>query len=105
MTALVIIVAVVGAAAVITFVGSRLIERAHQPRGRFVDAGGFRQHVVEMGPQDAQAPPVVALHGASANLEDLHLALAEHFGGRRCVIYVDRPGQGFSARPVWTPPQ
>jgi pimeloyl-ACP methyl ester carboxylesterase len=100
MTALIIIVAVVGAAAIITFVGSRLIERAHRPRGRFVDAGGFRQHVVEMGTQDAhRAPPVVALHGASANLEDLHLALAEHFGGRRRVIYIDRPGQGFSARP------
>ena len=101
MTALIIIVAFVGAAASITFVGSRLIERAHRPRGRFVDAGGFPQHVVEMGTQNAhQAPPVVALHGASANLEDLHLALAEHFGGRRRVIYVDRPGQGFSVRPA-----
>jgi pimeloyl-ACP methyl ester carboxylesterase len=101
MTALIVIVGVFCAGAVVTFVGSRLIERAHRPRGRFVDVGGLPQHVVESGPQDARhAPPVVVLHGASANLEDMYLALGEHFGGRRRVIYVDRPGQGFSVRPV-----
>lgn len=100
MTALIIIVAVIGAGAVVTFVGTRLIERAHRPRGRFVDVGGFPQHVVEIEPHDAHpAPPVVVVHGASANLEDMHLALGERFGGRRRVIYVDRPGLGFSARP------
>jgi pimeloyl-ACP methyl ester carboxylesterase len=98
-TTLAIIVGVFCAGAVITIVGAYLIERAHRPRGRFIDIGGFAQHVVEMGPHDAQdAPPVVVLHGAGANLEDMHLALGEHLGGRRRVIFVDRPGQGFSAR-------
>jgi pimeloyl-ACP methyl ester carboxylesterase len=101
MTALIVIVGVFCAAAVITFVGTRLIERAHRPRGRFVDVGGLPQHVVEIGPQDARhPPPVVVIHGASANLEDMHLAFGERFGGRRRVIYVDRPGLGFSARPA-----
>jgi pimeloyl-ACP methyl ester carboxylesterase len=102
MTALIIIVGVFCAGAAITFVGTRLIERAHRPRGRFIDVGGFPQHVVEVGPQDVAhaLPAVVVIHGASANLEDMHLALAEHFGGRRRVIYVDRPGLGFSARPA-----
>jgi pimeloyl-ACP methyl ester carboxylesterase len=105
MTILIILVAVIGAGAVITFVGSRLIERAHPPRGRFVDVGGFPQHVAEIGPQDVQhAPPIVLLHGASANLEDMHVALhralGERFGGRRRVVFVDRPGLGFSARPA-----
>jgi pimeloyl-ACP methyl ester carboxylesterase len=101
MTTLIIIVAVFAAGAVITVVGGRLIERAHRPRGRFVDVGGLAQHVVEVGPQDAQhAPTIVVIHGAGANLEDMHLALAERFGGRRRVIYVDRPGLGFSARPA-----
>jgi pimeloyl-ACP methyl ester carboxylesterase len=99
MTTLAIIVGVFCAGAVITFVGTRLIERAHRPRGRFIDIGGFAQHVVETGPRDAQdALPVVMLHGASANLEDMHLALAEQFRGRRPVIFIDRPGLGFSMR-------
>jgi pimeloyl-ACP methyl ester carboxylesterase len=101
MTTLAIIVAILAASAVITFVGTWLIERAHKPRGRLIDVGGFPQHVIEMGPQDAhQALPVVVIHGASANLEDMHMALGEGFGGRRRVIFVDRPGLGFSARPA-----
>jgi len=99
MTTLAIIVAVFCAGAVVTFIGTRLIERAHRPRGRFVDVGGFAQHVVEMGPREAHnALPIVVLHGAGANLEDMHLALAEHLGGRHRVVFVDRPGLGFSAR-------
>ena len=99
MTTLIIIVGVFCAGAVITFVGTLLIERAHRPRGRFIDIGGFPQHVVELGPRDAQdALPVAVLHGAGANLEDMHLALAEHLAARRRIILVDRPGLGFSAR-------
>ena len=78
MTTLAIIVAVLCAGAVVTCIGTLLIERAHRPRGRFIDVGGFPQHVIEMGRGDAQdALPVVMLHGASANLEDMRLALAE----------------------------
>ncbi len=98
MTTLAIIVAIFFAGSVVTFIGTRLIERAHRPRGRFVDVGGFPQHVIDMGERDAQTTPIVVLHGAGANLEDMHLALAEHFGARRRVIFVDRPGLGFSAR-------
>jgi pimeloyl-ACP methyl ester carboxylesterase len=98
-TFIIIVVAILAAGAVITFVGTQLIERAHRPHGRFIDVGGFPQHVVEMGKPDAQAaPPVVMLHGASANLEDMQLALAEAFRGRRPVIFVDRAGLGFSTR-------
>jgi pimeloyl-ACP methyl ester carboxylesterase len=101
MTTLAIIVAILAASAAITFVGTRLIERAHKPRGRFIDVGGFSQHVAEMQPRDAQdALPVVILHGASANLEDMYLALGEQLAARRRVIFVDRPGLGFSARPA-----
>jgi pimeloyl-ACP methyl ester carboxylesterase len=98
-TFIIIVVAILAAGAVITFVGAQLIERAHRPHGRFIDVGGFPQHVVEMGKPDAQAAlPVVMLHGASANLEDMQLALAEAFRGRRPVIFVDRAGLGFSTR-------
>jgi pimeloyl-ACP methyl ester carboxylesterase len=99
MTTLIIIVAVLGGGAVITLIGARLIERAHQPRGRFIDVGGFRQHVVELaGNPQAASPPVVLLHGAGSNLGDMYLALGERLAARHRVVLVDRPGFGFSAR-------
>ena len=99
MTTLVIIVAVLAAGGVITLAGMRLIERLHRPRGRFIDVGGCPQHIIEMGASTTPgAPPVVLLHGAGSNLEDMYLALAEPLAARHRVILVDRPGQGFSSR-------
>ncbi len=101
MIVLIIVVAIVCAAALTTFVGTRVLEAAYRPRGRFVDVGGFPQHIIETGSSDAgDALPIVVLHGASANLEDVHMALGERFGARRRVIFVDRPGLGFSTRPT-----
>ena len=99
MTTLIVVAVVLGAGAVITFIGTHLINRSHLPGGRFIDVGGFRQHVIELG-DDAAAggPPVVLLHGAGANLQDMNLALGERLAIRRRVILVDRPGFGFSAR-------
>jgi pimeloyl-ACP methyl ester carboxylesterase len=99
MTILVIIVAVLGVGGIITLVGTRLIERLHRPRGRFIDVGDSPQHVIDIGASAAPgAPPVVLLHGAGSNLEDMYLALAEPLAARHRVIFVDRPGQGFSSR-------
>jgi pimeloyl-ACP methyl ester carboxylesterase len=82
--------------AIVTFVGARLIERAHPPRGRFIDTGGLRQHVVELG-ADAGVP-IVLIHGAGCNLEDMRLALGEKLAARHRVILVDRAGLGWSER-------
>jgi len=100
MTTLIVIAVVLGAGAAITFVGARLIERAHRPPGRFIDVGGQRQHVIEIGGEGAtaDAPPVVLLHGAGSNLKDMQLALGKRLGARHRLILVDRPGFGFSAR-------
>lgn len=100
MATLAVVVAVVCAGAVVTWVGARLIERAHPPRGRFVVVGGLRQHVLELGEANAfpQTPPIVLLHGAGANLEDMHLALGDRLAARHRVILVDRPGLGWSKR-------
>ena len=100
MTALIVIVAIVCAGAVITFLGTRLIERAYPPPGRFVTAGGLRQHVLELGDASggSGAPPVVLLHGAGANLEDMRFALGEHLAAGHRLIFVDRPGFGWSER-------
>jgi pimeloyl-ACP methyl ester carboxylesterase len=97
-----VVVAIFGVGAVITMVGTARIAAAHPPQGRFVDVTGGRLHVLELGsPAGAAADlvPVVLLHGASGNLEDLHLALGDRLAAHRRVILVDRPGHGWSDRP------
>jgi hypothetical protein len=42
--------------AAVTFVGARMIERAHPPPGRFVEVGGARLHVVDLGRARASQP-------------------------------------------------
>jgi pimeloyl-ACP methyl ester carboxylesterase len=84
--------------ALVTLIGAWLIARAHPRRGRRIDIDGSCQHVVELGPSDgsAGALPLVLLHGAGCNLEDLRLALGERLSPRHRVILIDRPGQGWS---------
>jgi pimeloyl-ACP methyl ester carboxylesterase len=96
MHALTDVAAILAAGAVVTFIGARLIERAHPPRGRSIDIGGLRQHVVELG-ADAGVP-IVLVHGAGCNLEDMVLALGERLAGRHRVILIDRAGLGWSER-------
>jgi pimeloyl-ACP methyl ester carboxylesterase len=96
MHALTVAAEILAAGAVISFIGAKLIERAHPPRGRFVDVGGLRQHVVELGGNSGV--PVVLVHGAGCNLEDMRLALGERLAARRRVILVDRAGLGWSER-------
>jgi len=62
-----------------------------------VDVDGGRLHVVELGRADA--PPLVLLHGASANLGDMRLALGDRLAANYRVILIDRPGHGWSDRP------
>ncbi len=88
---------ILAAGAVVTFIGSRLIEGAHPPRGRFLDIGGLRQHVVELG-ASKNIPPIVLIHGAGCNLEDMRLALGERLAAGHRVILVDRAGLGWSVR-------
>jgi pimeloyl-ACP methyl ester carboxylesterase len=83
--------------AAITVIGTWAIERAHPPSGRFVDVTGGRLHVRELGPPTGM--PVVLLHGASGNLEDMRVALGDRLAARYRVILVDRPGHGWSDRP------
>jgi len=95
--ALAAVAEILAAGALVTLVGARLIERAHPPRGRFVDIDGLRQHVVELGAESG-APPLVLIHGAGCNLEDMRLALGERLAARHRVILIDRAGLGWSER-------
>ena len=95
MTALIAIAALFCAGAIATYLGVRMIERRFPPRGRWMVAGGLRQHIVELGAASAGKPPIVILHGAGCNLEDLR-ALGVRLAAAHRVVLVDRPGQGWS---------
>lgn len=98
MRTLVIILVVLVIGALITAIGSWLIARAHPARGRFVKVRRLRQHVVELGRAGASAAPIVLIHGAGCNLEDMRLALGERLAVGHRVILIDRPGMGWSKR-------
>jgi pimeloyl-ACP methyl ester carboxylesterase len=103
MITLVVVAAFFGAGAIVTAIGSWLIERAHPPRGHFIDIDGRRQHVVELHRAAAgrsDEPPIVLLHCAGCNLEDMRFALGDRLAARQRVIFVDRSGQGWSERPA-----
>jgi pimeloyl-ACP methyl ester carboxylesterase len=98
MKTLIVIAVVLALGALVTAIGSWLIGRAHPPRGRFIRVRRLRQHVVELGTVPANAPPIVLIHGAGCNLEDMRLTLAERLAPRHRVILLDRPGMGWSKR-------
>lgn len=82
---------------------SHRIAKAHPPAGEFVEIDGTRLHFRRSG--DPSRPAVLVLHGAASNLEEPRLALGESFVGEN-VIWLDRPGLGWSERPKskrWSP--
>ncbi|WP_214469710.1 alpha/beta hydrolase [Mesorhizobium sp. dw_380] len=83
----------------VTRVGSWLIERRNPPIGEFADIGGTRIHYVHIpAPANADLPPIVFIHGASANLRDQMLPLRPVLEGRAEMLFFDRPGHGWSGR-------
>jgi pimeloyl-ACP methyl ester carboxylesterase len=87
----------------ITAYGVALIEAAHPPAGQFMEIEGLRLHVAELGVSRGRPgaePAVVLIHGASGNMEDMRLALGEKLAQSHRVILIDRPGHGWSSRPL-----
>ncbi|AMY02687.1 alpha/beta hydrolase [Mesorhizobium ciceri] len=83
----------------ITRVGSWLIEHRDPPFGEFADIDGARIHYVHVpAPANAELPPIVFIHGASANLRDQMLPLRPLLEGRAEMLFFDRPGHGWSGR-------
>ncbi len=66
-----------------------------QPAGAFRVVDGVPIHFVRMG----RGRPVVLLHGASGNLNDMTFRLAPRLADRFEVIALDRPGHGSSGLP------
>jgi pimeloyl-ACP methyl ester carboxylesterase len=78
---------------------TKRIERLHPRVGELVDIGGYSLHCLHVeGPQDSELPAIVFIHGASGNLQDQALMFREALEGRAEMLFVDRPGHGWSER-------
>jgi pimeloyl-ACP methyl ester carboxylesterase len=93
------LVALVLALMAVTRIGVVMIERRHPPAGVIVAANGTDMHLVRIpAGADADLPPIVFLHGASGNLHDAMTIHADRLRGRADLVFVDRPGHGWSSR-------
>ena len=73
------------------------VEDKYPAIGTKVDVNGKAVHVIEAG--DTSAPPVLMIHGASANAREFTFTLAPRLDDRFHVLMADRPGHGYSERP------
>lgn len=85
--------------AIVTRIRARAIEAQYPNIGTLTDVGGFGLNALHVpaGP-DADLPPIVFIHGASGNLRDQVGAFLEPLRGRAELLFVDRPGHGYSER-------
>ncbi|HZG27857.1 MAG TPA: alpha/beta hydrolase [Ensifer sp.] len=74
-------------------------ETAYPNIGRRTDIGGYALNSVDIpAGANADLPPIVFIHGASGNLRDQLFAFEKPLEGRARLIFVDRPGYGYSDR-------
>lgn len=96
---LVLVVLVLVLAFAYTAAKVRSIEKAHPNIGSLTDIGGYRINALHLArPDGADLPPLVFIHGASGNLRDQVEAFAEPLNGRAEMLFIDRPGHGYSER-------
>ncbi len=74
----------------------RRIEEALPPLGQWVDVAGGRIHYLAMGPEDAQGPPIVMIHGILGQIRHFAYDFAERMARDHRVYLIDRPGWGHS---------
>ncbi|MGM4911812.1 alpha/beta fold hydrolase [Rhizobium sp. 768_B6_N1_8] len=78
---------------------ARQFEHAYPNIGELTDIGGYSLNAVHVPrPDTADLPPLVFIHGASGNLLDQTGAFREPLEGRAEMLFVDRPGHGYSER-------
>ncbi|WP_305986787.1 alpha/beta fold hydrolase [Roseibium sp. MMSF_3544] len=84
--------------AVYTFFQVRRIETTIKPDGSFASVDGARlhYHFYPAAVERPDQPVLVFLHGASGNAYDPRLAFLETLKGKCPLLFVDRPGLGFS---------
>lgn len=72
------------------------VEDKYPPKGALVEANGAKVHVIEAG---RDGPPILMIHGASANAREFTFTLAPRLQDDFRVLMADRPGHGYSGRP------
>lgn len=76
----------------------RIAQRYPNP-GELIDIGGLRLNSVHVPrPDTADLPALLFIHGASGNLHDPMAAFRKPLEGRAEMLFVDRPGHGYSER-------
>ncbi len=74
-------------------------EQRFPASGQFATIDGVKLHYIDVaGRPDSDLLPMVFLHGASGNARDPHGAYAQALAGRARLVFVDRPGAGYSQR-------
>ena len=97
-TALAIIAGLVLVLAGTTRIGVWLIEKRNPPTGKFLAVRDTRMHYVHVPAENPSLPPVVFIHGASGNLLDQMLPIRGELEGKAEMLFLDRPGHGWSRR-------
>jgi pimeloyl-ACP methyl ester carboxylesterase len=83
----------------VTRANAWLIERRNPAVGTHAEVDGVRLHHVHIpGPERPALPPVIFIHGASANLNDQMAPLRPLLEGKAEMLFLDRPGHGWSGR-------
>jgi pimeloyl-ACP methyl ester carboxylesterase len=78
---------------------ARAIEQEFPNVGELIDIGGLRLNSVFLpAGENADLPPIVFIHGASGNLRDQMHAFRAKLAGRADLLFLDRPGHGYSER-------
>jgi len=94
----IVVVAALVVLALITQAGVLVLQRAYPAQGDMIAVAGAELNVLDIGPRDADGPPIVMIHGASSNLEVMRQPLGDLLAGDHRVILIDRPGHGWSTR-------
>ncbi|MCM2473410.1 alpha/beta hydrolase [Rhizobium sp. CG5] len=93
------IAALIGCATVFSSIQSRKIESRYPNIGELTDIGGMRINALHIPAGDqADLPPLIFIHGASGNLCDQATAFRAPLEGRAELLFIDRPGHGYSER-------
>jgi pimeloyl-ACP methyl ester carboxylesterase len=92
-------VALIAAAFCFTAWKASAIEKQFPQHGELIDIGGYKINALHVsGPANPDLLPIVFIHGASGNLRDQEAAFREQLEGRTELLFVDRPGHGYSER-------
>ncbi|MEE9314763.1 MAG: alpha/beta hydrolase [Rhizobiaceae bacterium] len=75
-----------------------LLEKEFPPSGKFATLAGAKFHYADVPDSEGRLAPVLFVHGASGNLKDQQEAFADAFRGKARMLFVDRPGYGYSER-------